>query len=263
MARPSAKNSSSRKVTKTVKKKGSDPLYPSAPRNFRLGNDILPTGRDLGRYVKWPRNIRVQRQKKIIMQRLKVPPSVNQFTFSLEKTQAVEVFKLLAKYRPETKKEKSARLSAVAQAKVNGKDSTEKPGPVIKYGLKHVTTLVEQKKAKIVLIACDVVPLELVIWLPALCRKMGVPYCIVKNKARLGALVHQKNATVIALTNVEKEDVPKLEKLSAMCMEQYNDNDATLRKWGGGIMGLRTQAKIAKREAALSVERARKAALQM
>ena len=26
--------------------------------------------------------------------------------------------------------------------------------------------------------------LQLVVWLPALCRKMGVPYCIVKGKAR-------------------------------------------------------------------------------
>ena len=26
---------------------------------------------------------------------------------------------------------------------------------------------------------------QLVVWLPALCRKMGVPYCIVKGKARL------------------------------------------------------------------------------
>jgi len=37
-----------------------------------------------------------------------------------------------------------------------------------------------------VLIAHDVDPIELVVWLPALCRKMNVPYCIVKGKARLG-----------------------------------------------------------------------------
>ena len=36
------------------------------------------------------------------------------------------------------------------------------------------------------LIAHDVDPIELVVWLPALCRKMNVPYCIVKGKARLG-----------------------------------------------------------------------------
>lgn len=258
-----ARQQTKKKTTTKVVKKGANPLYPSTPRNYRLGNDILPSGRDLGRYVKWPRNIRIQRQKKIIMQRLKVPPSVNQFSTTLEKTQATEVFKLLAKYRPETKKEKSARISALAQAKVNGQDKTEKPAPVVKYGLKHVTTLVEQKKAKLVMIANDVAPIELVIWLPALCRKMDIPYCIVKNKARLGALVHQKGAAVLAITEVEKEDSAKLEKITTMCKEMFNDNENALKKWGGGLMGLRTQAKVAKREAALAAERARKAALMM
>jgi ribosomal protein L7Ae-like RNA K-turn-binding protein len=47
-----------------------------------------------------------------------------------------------------------------------------------------------------VAIAHDVNPIELVVWLPALCRKQGIPYAIVKGKARLGALVHKKNAAV-------------------------------------------------------------------
>lgn len=38
------------------------------------------------------------------------------------------------------------------------------------------------------MIAHDVDPIELVVWLPALCRKMEIPYCIVKGKARLGAV---------------------------------------------------------------------------
>ena len=40
-----------------------------------------------------------------------------------------------------------------------------------------------------VVIAHDVDPIELVVWLPALCRKMEVPYAIVKGKSRLGAVV--------------------------------------------------------------------------
>lgn len=31
---------------------------------------------------------------------------------------------------------------------------------------------------------------------------MGIPYCIVKGKARLGRLVHRKTCTCVALTNV-------------------------------------------------------------
>lgn len=38
------------------------------------------------------------------------------------------------------------------------------------------------------MIAHDVDPIELVVWLPALCRKMEIPYCIVKGKARLGTV---------------------------------------------------------------------------
>lgn len=57
---------------------------------------------------------------------------------------------------------------------------------MLKFGINHVTSLIEEKKAKLVLIAHDVNPVELIVWLPALCRKMNVPYCIVKGKARLG-----------------------------------------------------------------------------
>lgn len=65
--------------------------------------------------------------------------------------------------------------------------TVEKKKPlVVKYGINHVTQLVEAKKAQLVVIAHDVDPIEIVVWLPALCKKMGVPYVIVKGKARLG-----------------------------------------------------------------------------
>ena len=51
---------------------------------------------------------------------------------------------------------------------------------VVKYGINHITNLVEAGKAQMVVIAHDVDPIELVVWLPALCKKMGVPYAIVK-----------------------------------------------------------------------------------
>lgn len=53
----------------------------------------------------------------------------------------------------------------------------------VKYGLNHITQLVEGGKAQLVVIAHDVDPLELVVWLPALCKKQGVPYCIVKARS--------------------------------------------------------------------------------
>jgi large subunit ribosomal protein L7Ae len=59
-------------------------------------------------------------------------------------------------------------------------DTDKKKPMVVKFGLNHVTTLVEAGKAQLVVIAHDVDPIELVVWLPALCKKQGIPYCIVK-----------------------------------------------------------------------------------
>merc|ERR1712000_382563 len=113
-------------------------------------------------------------------------------------------------------------MGEAAKAKVDGEKAAPAQKPcVVKYGLKHITALVEQKKALLVLIAHDVEPLELVIWLPALCRKMGVPYAIIKGKARLGTVVHKKTAAVLALTEVRSEDKSELSKLVQATKEGY------------------------------------------
>jgi ribosomal protein L7Ae-like RNA K-turn-binding protein len=144
--------------------------------------------------VKWPEYVRLQRQKKILSMRLKVPPTIAQFQNVLDKNTAAQAFKLLNKYRPETSAEKKERLHKEATAIKEGKkkeDVSKKPY-VVKYGLNHVVGLIENKKAALVLIPNDVDPIELVIFLPALCRKMGIPYAIIKGKARLGTVIHQK-----------------------------------------------------------------------
>ena len=91
-------------------------------------------------------------------------------------------------------------------------DDTKKP-LFVKYGLNHVVALIEAKKANLVVIAHDVDPIELVVFLPALCRKMGVPYVIVKGKARLGTVVHKKTAAVLAVQDVKSEDQRELATL--------------------------------------------------
>lgn len=205
--------------------------------------------------VKWPRYIRIQRQRKILYQRLKVPPSINQFSKTLDKNVATDLFKMLLKYRPETKAAKTQRIRDIAA----GKEEAKAPPAVIKYGLNHVTSLIETKKAKMVVIAHDVNPVELVVFLPALCRKMDIPYCIVKGKSRLGQLVHKKNAAVVALTQVNKEDKNKMDTLCTAFRSQFNDNVENLRQWGGGIMGLKTQKKLEFRAKAIAAEEAKKA----
>lgn len=253
--------SKSKAAVKAPKKTVADPLFPSKPRTFGIGGAIRPT-KDLSRFVRWPKYVRIQRQRAVLYQRLKVPPSINQFTKSLNKNEAMTVFTLLNKYRPETPAAKKQRIKDAAAAAASGDDAAapERMVNQVKYGLKHVTTLIEEKEASLVLIACDVDPIELVLWMPALCRKMDVPFMIVKDKARLGALVHQKTCACVALTSVDKGDEAQLDLLKDLALEKYNNNSDLTRKWGGGIMGLKTQAKLAKRAKAMAEEEAKKKA---
>lgn len=71
--------------------------------------------------MKWPEYVRLQRQKVILNKRLKVPPAIAQFSHTLDKNTATQLFKLLNKYRPETVQEKKARLQAAAEAAADNK----------------------------------------------------------------------------------------------------------------------------------------------
>nr|CAD7269061.1 unnamed protein product [Timema shepardi] len=147
-------------VKKPELKKVVNPLFEKRTRNFGIGQDIQPS-RDLSRFVKWPKYIRVQRQKAVLQKRLKVPPAINQFTQTLDRQTATALFKILEKYRPELPQAKKARLRARAEEKVAKKEDTPTKRPnVIRQGTNTVTKLVEQKKAQIVVIAHDVDPIE-------------------------------------------------------------------------------------------------------
>lgn len=194
------------------------------------------------------------------MRRLKVPPAINQFTKTLDKNTASNLFKLLEKYKPETKAEKKERLLSTAEAEAQGKDVKGKKPVVVKYGINHVTQLIEQGKAQLVVIAHDVDPIELVVWLPTLCRKMNVPYCIVKGKARLGAVVHQKTACALALTSIKNQDKQEFSKLVEAIKANFNEKyEQHRRNWGGGILGFKAQQKLRKRQEKLSREARKRA----
>jgi len=252
-----AKNTASKgKVAKV------NPLFERRPRNFGIGQSIQPK-RDLTRFVKWPKYIRLQRQRRILLNRLKVPPAINQFTRTLDSSSATTLLKLLNKYRPESKQQKKERLQKAAEAKTKGETApaTTSKKTVVEYGINEVTSLVEQKKAKLVAIAHDVDPIELVVWLPALCRKQGIPYCIVKGRGRLGAAVGQKSVTAVALTSVEKEDTKDLTNLSDLFNQSFNNNADVRRMWGGGKLGQKAAARHKKREKAIAKEASAKMVL--
>ncbi|KAL4558287.1 hypothetical protein LXL04_036485 [Taraxacum kok-saghyz] len=120
-------------------------------------------------------------------------------------------------------------------------------------------TELEQNKAQLVIIAHDVDPIELVVWLPALCRKMEIPYCIVKGKSRLGTIVHQKTAAALCLTTVKNEDKMEFSRILEAIKANFNDKyEEYKKKWGGGIMGSKSQAKTKAKERVLAKEAAQR-----
>jgi large subunit ribosomal protein L7Ae len=139
---------------KVETKKLVNPLYEKRTKNFGIGQDIQPK-RDLTRFVKWPQYIRVQRQRSILLKRLKVPPPINQFTQTLDKQTSTQLFKLLEKYRPETRAERKLRLKQRAndQATTSKPDRPTKRPNGLRSGMNTVTTLVEKKKAQLVIIS--------------------------------------------------------------------------------------------------------------
>merc|ERR1712244_215881 len=195
-------------------------------------------------------------QKVVLQTRLKVPPAVNQFYSTLDRQTATQLFKLLDKYRPETKQAKKERLRARAAARAEGKeDAPTKRAPVVRHGVNTVTTLIEKKKAQLVVIANDVDPIELVMFLPALCRKMGVPYCIVKNKSRLGRVCRRKTTSCLAITQVESGDRSSLSKLVETVKTNYNERAEEIKKhWGGSTLGNKSSARINKMRKAEAAE---------
>ena len=161
---------------------------------MRLGQSIRPKIIK-SRFIKWPRYVQIQRKKRILLRRLKVPPAIAQFFRPLDQPtsnfyfkKAKQLFEILKKYSPESRKQKADRLKKAAEQKVKGGDKNVKTAkkagdkPIsLKYGLNHVTYLIEQKKAKLVLISNDVEPVELVVFLPTLCKAMDIPYAIVQS----------------------------------------------------------------------------------
>ena len=142
---------------------------------------------------------------------------------------------------------------------ISEKEVTKQKPYVLKFGLNHVTKLIEDRKAKFVAIASDVDPIELVLWMPALCRRMDIPYCFVRGTSELGQLVHQKNASCVALTDVRKEDEAEVNNLATAFRSGFNDNVEMRKKLGGFTLGNKSQIKHDRVEADRERETIKKA----
>ena len=253
---PAKKAPVAKKASKAAKEP-SNPLYEKRSKNFGIGGDLPAKGMmNMHRFVKWPRYVRIQRQKRVLSQRLKVPPALNQFTRTVDKNTATTLFSILSKYKPEDAAAKKDRLLAEAKARSEGKVVEKKKTNVLKYGINNIVNLIESAQAgdrpKLVVIAHDVDPIELVVWLPALCKKFNIPYMIAKGKARLGQLVHRKTNAVVALCNVDNADEREFAKLCETATAQYNQG--TRVPWGGAKLGPKAAAALRKREKAINRE---------
>lgn len=248
------------KKDKKAKKpeKQQNPLFIPRPRERPIGKRPWAK-RDLTRFTKWPKYIVMQRQKSLLLQRLKVPPALHQFHKSnaMDAHQTREVLSLFHKYRPETKVGRRIRMKKEAEDQAAGKDTVQTKRPRhMCQGINRVVTSVCQKKAKLVVISHDVDPVEIIVYLPALCRKMGVPYCIIKSKARLGALVRMKTCTAVCLNDVEAADKGALSRVIEMVNDKFTNRFDDLRKiWGGGQLSAKAIALRNKLEKAKEEER--------
>merc|ERR1712151_1385150 len=194
------------------KKSSTNPLFEKRAKNFGVGQDIQPK-RDLTRFVRWPKYIKLQRQRSVLQARLKVPPSINQFTQTLDKQTATQLFKLAAKYAPENKAQKKERLVARAKARAAGQPDTPTQRPAtLASGINKIVNFVERKQAQ------------------------------------LGQLVGRKQCTSVAFSEIKNEHKQELAKLVETVKTNYNERADEIRKhWGGGVLGAKSQAKLNKR----------------
>ena len=235
---------------KAEEKKSSKPSqFQARPKNFGIGQDV-PYKRDVSRFMRWPTFVTMQRKKRVLLRRLKVPPAINQFNNVLDRSTRNEVLKLLKKYAPETRKERVERLNKVAAEKKKNPKSTltTKAPTAVVSGLQEVTRAIEKKTAKLVVIANNVDPLELVLWMPTLCRTNKIPYAIVKDKARLGDCIGQKTSACVAVTEVKSEDEGSLKNIIRSVNARFlARSDVIRRQWGGRQMSLRSHAALRKK----------------
>jgi len=78
----------------------------------------------------------------------------------------------------------------------------------LKKGANEVTKIIERGKARLVVMASDVTPPEIMMHIPYLCEEKGIPYAYVPNKQELGNTASLKvPTTAVAITQPGKGKV--------------------------------------------------------
>lgn len=161
----------------------------------------------------------IRRKKAALEGALKCPPAIQQFRQKMDEELKDKIEEVFKRYKPETPEEKAKRIE----------EKREKAEVELQFGIRQIVKQIERKKAKLVLIANNVDPIVVVLFLPSLCKKMGVSYAIYDSKERLGAMVGRKAAACVAIQEV----VPGLEPLIKEVNEQFSEKyEETMKKWG-------------------------------
>ncbi|KAI5191939.1 large subunit ribosomal protein L7Ae [Nematocida sp. AWRm77] len=164
-------------------------------------------------------NALIERKKAALTGAISCPPAIQQFKQKMDDELKEKIENIFLKYKPETPEEKAER-----QEKGESKKEL-----AIKFGIREVVKAIERKSAKFVLIANDVDPIVVVLFLPSLCTKMGVSYAIFDSKKRLGAMVGRKNAACIALDQVVPGMKPLMEEADELFLKRHKEIMST---WG-------------------------------
>ena len=81
----------------------------------------------------------------------------------------------------------------------------------LKKGVNEVTKIVERGQGKLVLIANDVNPPEIIMHLPVLCEERGTPYVYVSSREELGNIVglNVPTASVVIVNEGDASNIIK------------------------------------------------------
>jgi large subunit ribosomal protein L7Ae len=130
-------------------------------------------------------------------------------TLMSDKANDTEVVRMSEYVKIELNEELKSKTNEIVEKSAKGK---------VKAGLNEVTKAIERGTAKLVVIAEDVSPAELVMHLPILCEEKSTPYSYIATRKELGEKAGLRMATS-AIAIVESPAENEIKDLAAKIAE--------------------------------------------
>ena len=100
-----------------------------------------------------------------------------------------------------------------------------KNGGKIRKGTNEVTKAIERSSAKLVVMAEDVTPPEILMHIPSLCEERDIPYCYVPSKKELGSAAGLEVPTAAIAVSDAGEGKNVLMEVTKSLKEMKKDSD--------------------------------------